>query len=167
MPSAPLRYYFLLVIFAFHVAYGQPEEKLMRRIDSIFTKWDKTNSPGCALAIVKDGKIIYERGYGMSNLEYNIAITPVSRFHVASISKQFTAAAIQKLALEGRLSLKDDIRKYLPEMPDFGHTITIANLIHHTSGLRDQWDLQRLAGWREDDVITENDILRWQNGSSL
>lgn len=159
MPSTSSRYVFLLMIISFQVAYGQPEEKLVRKIDSIFSKWDRTNSPGCALAIVKDGKIIYERGYGMANLEYNIAITPASRFHVASISKQFTAASIQRLALEGRLSLKDDIRKYLPEMPEFGHTITIANLIHHTSGLRDQWDLQRLAGWRDDDVVTENDIL--------
>jgi CubicO group peptidase (beta-lactamase class C family) len=130
-----------------------------RRIDSIFSRWDKTNTPGCALAVLKDGKIVYERGYGMSNLEYNIAITPSSRFHVASISKQFTAAAIQHLALEGKLSLDDDIRKYLPEVPDLGHTITIAHLIHHTSGLRDQWDLQRFAGWRDDDVITEQDVL--------
>ncbi len=140
-------------------ATGQPDEKLVKKIDSVFSRWDKTNSPGCSLAIVKDGKIIYQRGYGMSNLEYNIAITPGSLFHVASISKQFTAAAIQKLALEGKLSLHDDIRKYVPETPDFGHVITIANLIHHTSGLRDQWDLQRLAGWREDDVITENDVM--------
>ena len=143
----------------FVVVYGQPTPAVGRRIDSIFSTWDKTNTPGCALAIVKDGKIIYERGYGMSNLEYNIAITPSSRFHVASISKQFTAAAIQQLALQGRLSLDDDIRKYLPEVPDLGHTITIANLIHHTSGLRDQWDLQRFAGWRDDDVITEQDVM--------
>jgi CubicO group peptidase (beta-lactamase class C family) len=95
----------------------------------------------------------------MSNLEDRIAISPSSIFHVASISKQFTAAAIQRLALEGKLSLDDDIRKYIPEMPDFGHRITLNHLMHHASGLRDQWDLQDLAGWRDDDLITENDIL--------
>jgi CubicO group peptidase (beta-lactamase class C family) len=157
MPLKLLTFVCLLLISCY--AFGQPDEKLTQRIDSIFSRWDRTNSPGCALAIVKDGKIIYKRGYGMSNLEYNIAITPASLFHVASISKQFTAAAIQKLALEGKLSLHDDIRKYIPEIPDLGHPITIANLIHHTSGLRDQWDLERLAGWRDDDVITEEDIM--------
>jgi len=142
-----------------HCAFGQLDASLVRKIDSIFRPWDNTNSPGCAIAILKDGNIIYEHGYGMSNLEYNIAITPRSVFHVASISKQFTAAAIQKLVLEGKLSLNDDIRKFIPELPDFGHVITIANLMHHTSGLRDQWDLQALAGWRETDVITEGDIM--------
>jgi CubicO group peptidase (beta-lactamase class C family) len=102
---------------------------------------------------------MYKRGYGMSNMEYNIAITPTSVFHIASISKQFTAAAIVRLSLEGKLSLDDDIRKYIPEVPDFGHKITFNNLIHHTSGIRDQWTLQRLAGWRADDLITEKDIL--------
>ena len=140
-------------------AYGQIPDSLSKKVDAIFAEYDKTNSPGCALAILKDGKIIYKRGYGMSNMEYNIAITPTSIFHIASISKQFTAAAIIHLSLEGKLSLKDDIRKYIPEVPDFGHTITFNNLIHHTSGIRDQWTLQRLAGWRADDLITEKDIL--------
>ena len=151
--------YAVLLMLPYFGAVGQQSDSLAKKIDRIFSEWDRTNSPGCSLAVLKDGKIIYERGYGMSNLEYNIAITPVSRFHVASISKQLTAAAIVRLSLEGKLSLNDNIRKYIPEVPDFGHTITLANLLHHTSGLRDQWDLQYLAGWREDDVITEGDIL--------
>ena len=93
----------LLLLLGLYQSYGQSPDSLAKRIDPIFSEWDKTNSPGCALAVLKDGKIVYERGYGMSNLEYNIAITPVSRFHVASISKQFAAAAIQRLALEGKL----------------------------------------------------------------
>lgn len=149
----------LLFICLFSLTYGQIPDSIIKKVDSIFSEYDKTNSPGCALAILKNGKIIYERGYGMSNLEYNIAINPTSIFHIASISKQFTAAAIVRLSLEGKLSLNDDIRKYIPEVPDFGHTITFNNLIHHTSGIRDQWDLQRLAGWRDDDLITEKDIL--------
>lgn len=145
--------------FLYQIGSAQLADSLSKKVDSIFAEYDKTNSPGCALAILKDGKIIYERAYGMSNLEYNIAINPTSIFHIASISKQFTAAAIIRLSLEGKLSLNDDIRKYIPEVPDFGHPITFNNLIHHTSGIRDQWDLQGLAGWREGDLITEKDIL--------
>ena len=153
----PIFTFLLRSLFTF--TYGQIPDSLSKKVDAIFAEYDKTNSPGCALAILKDGKIIYKRGYGMSNMEYNIAITPTSIFHVASISKQFTAAAIVRLSQEGKLSLDDDIRKYIPEVPDFGHTITFNNLIHHTSGIRDQWTLQRLAGWRADDLITEKDIL--------
>ncbi len=148
-----------LFVSLFTFTYGQIPDSLSKKVDAVFAEYDKTNSPGCALAILKDGKIIYKRGYGMSNMEYNIAIIPTSIFHIASISKQFTAAAIIRLSQEGKLSLNDDIRKYIPEVPDFGQTITFNNLIHHTSGIRDQWTLQRLAGWRADDVITEKDIL--------
>lgn len=151
--------FIILFVSQFIFTYGQIPDSLSRKIDAIFAEYDKTNSPGCALAIMKDGKIIYKRGYGMSNMEYNIAITPASIFHIASISKQFTAAAIVYLSLEGKLSLNDDIRKYIPEVPDFGYPITFSNLIYHTSGIRDQWDLQGLAGWRDDDLITEKDIL--------
>jgi len=149
----------LLLIVASGRGYGQVSDSLAKKIDRVFSEWDKTNSPGCALAVVKNGKVIYARGYGMSDMEYSIAITPASIFHVASISKQFTAACIQRLALEGKLSLHDDVRKWIPEVPDFGYPITLANLMHHTSGLRDQWDLQALAGWRDGDLITEDDVL--------
>ena len=151
--------FIFLFVSLFTCTYAQIPDSLSKKVDAIFAEYDKTNSPGCALAILKDGKIIYKRGYGMSNMEYNIAITPTSIFHIASISKQFAAAAIVRLSLEGKLLLDDDIRKYIPEVPDFGHKITFNNLIHHTSGIRDQWTLQRLAGWRADDLITEKDIL--------
>lgn len=151
--------FIFLFVSLFTCTFAQIPDSLSKKVDAIFAEYDKTNSPGCALAILKDGKIMYKRGYGMSNMEYNIAITPTSVFHIASISKQFTAAAIVRLSLEGKLSLDDDIRKYIPEVPDFGHKITFNNLIHHTSGIRDQWSLQRLAGWRADDLITEKDIL--------
>jgi CubicO group peptidase (beta-lactamase class C family) len=149
----------LLFTFLSHLANAQLADSLAKKIDSIFAIYDKPNSPGCALVILEEGKILYEKGYGISNLEYNIAINPSSIFHVASVSKQFTAAAIIRLSLQGKLSLNDDIRKYLPEVPDFGHTITFNHLLHHTSGLRDQWGLQGLAGWRDDDLIKEKDIL--------
>ena len=149
----------LFFAFSFSIVNAQVTDSLTKKVDAIFAKYDKPNSPGCALAILKDGKTIYKKGYGRSNLEYGIAISPSSIFHVCSVSKQFTAAAIIKLSLEGKLSLNDDIREYIPEVPDFGHIITFNHLLHHTSGLRDQWDLKALAGWRNDDVITERDIM--------
>ena len=135
------------------------DKPVSAKVDEIFARFDKQDSPGCALAVIKDGQIVYKRGYGMSNLEYGIPISPSSIFHIASISKEFTAMSIVMLAQQGKLSLDDDVRKYVSEIPDFGERITIRHLIHHTSGLRDQWSLLEMAGWREDDVITEGDIL--------
>lgn len=129
------------------------------RVDSVFAMYTRPLSPGCALGVVHDGQLIYAKGYGMANLEHNVPITPSSIFHVASISKQFTAFSILLLQRDGLLSLDDDIRKYLPGVPDFGHRITIRHLIHHTSGLRDQWQLLSLSGWRADDPKSERDIL--------
>jgi CubicO group peptidase (beta-lactamase class C family) len=133
--------------------------ELIPQVDRVFEAWDKTVSPGCALAIVKDNEIIYKRGYGMANLEYGVPISPSTIFHIASVSKQFAAMAVTLLAHEGKLSLEDEVRQYVPEMPDFGEKITIRHLIHHTSGIRDQWEMVIMAGWRMDDVITTDDIL--------
>jgi CubicO group peptidase (beta-lactamase class C family) len=133
---------------------------LAGRIDQMFATWDRPGSPGAAIAVVQDGEIIFQRGYGLANLEYDVQTTPSTVFHVASVSKQFTAFAITMLAVQGSLSLDDDIRWYIPELHDFGHTITTRHLLHHTSGLRDQWNLLALAGWRLDDVITRDQILR-------
>ncbi len=136
------------------------KSKTQTKIDKIFENWNKSDSPGAALAVVKGKKVVYTQGYGSANLEYDIPITPKTVFHVASVSKQFTAFAITMLAESGKLSLDDDIRLHLPEIPDFGKTITIRHLIHHISGLRDQWELLAMAGWRLDDVITKNHILK-------
>ncbi len=131
-----------------------------RQVDKVFEKWDKPDSPGCALGVYKDGKIIYKRGYGMADLNDDVPITPATVFHVASMSKQFTAASIVLLAQQGKLSLDDDVHKYIPELPDFGQRITIRHLVHHTSGLRDQWNLLELAGWRYSlDLITDDDVM--------
>src|SRR4051812_32225625 len=98
------------------------------RIDSLFHFWNRPDSPGAAVAVIQDGKIIFSKGYGMSNLEYKIPITPQSVFHIASESKQYTAFCIVLLAKDGKLKLDDDIRKHLPWVPDFGKTITIRHL---------------------------------------
>jgi CubicO group peptidase (beta-lactamase class C family) len=136
------------------------EPSTIEQVDRLFEKWDKPNTPGAVLAILKDGKIIYSRGYGMANLEESVPNTPSTVFHLGSVSKQFTAFAIHLLVNEGKLSLDDDARKYLPEAPDYGKPITIRQLLHHTSGLRDQWNLLALAGWRLSDVITDGDVRR-------
>ena len=130
------------------------------RVDKIFERWDKPDSPGCALAVIKDGRLVYKRGYGMANLDHDVPITPSTVFNIASVSKQFTAAAIALLAQEGKLSLDDEVRKYIPELPDFGTPITLRHLIHHTSGLRSQTALLDLAGWRIGlDHVTEENVL--------
>ena len=131
-----------------------------KKMDEVFAKWDRTDSPGCALSVMQGGNIVYKRAYGMANLDHDVILTPDTPFHVASISKQFTAASIVLLEQDGKLSFDDDVHKYIPELPDFGAKITIRHLLHHTSGLRDQWDLLELAGWRYSlDLITNEDVM--------
>ena len=129
-------------------------------VDALFGEWDKPGSPGASVAIIREGKIDYSSAYGEAQVEYGIPITPETIFHVASITKQFTAFGIALLAERGELDLDDDIRKYIPEVPDFGTTITLRQLGHHTSGLRDQWSLLGLGGWRLDDVITLPQVMK-------
>lgn len=133
---------------------------LVRQIDTIFAPYDRPASPGCALVITQSNEIVYERGYGYAQLEYDIPITPDTVFHVASVSKQFTAMAIALLAADGRIDLDASVRQYVPELADFGHLITVRHLVHHVSGLRDHWELVRAAGWRMDDVITTEHLLK-------
>lgn len=121
---------------------------------------ENANGPGATIAVQQQGNIIYSAGFGHADLEHDAHNSPSTIFHVASVSKQFTAFAIAMLADQGKLSLDDDIRKYIPEMNDFGTPITINHLVHHTSGLRDQWNLLLLAGWRLDDVITQKQLMR-------
>ncbi len=129
-------------------------------IDKIFKDFDTNNKPGAAIAVTQNGEIIFKKGYGSANLEYDIPVTTSTIFHVASVSKQFTVYSILLLEGLGKLTLDDDIRKHIPEVPDFGKLITLRHLATHTSGMRDQWDLLSLAGWRFDDVITKEHILK-------
>jgi CubicO group peptidase (beta-lactamase class C family) len=115
-------------------------------VDAVFASWDMPGSPGCALAVAQDGALVYSRGYGYANLDYDIPITPQTAFDVASITKQFNAASLTMLALEGKLSLDDNVRKWLPELPEYDSPITLRHMIYHTSGLRDYLNLFPLAG---------------------
>lgn len=130
-----------------------------KEVDKIFTNWDKPDSPGCALGIIKDGRFIYKRGYGMANLEYGIPLTSQSVFRIGSTSKQFTAMCIVLLEEEGKLSVDDNLREYFPEMPDYAESITIRQLLHHTSGVRDYLTLMSLAGARDDDFYTDPEVV--------
>ncbi len=155
--SAVLSTFFLAP--AFVTSQALPLETTAQ-IDKVFEKYNRTDSPGCALGVYKDGHIAYAHGYGMANLNDDVTITPDTVFHVASMSKQFTAAAILLLQQQGKLSIDDDVHKYVPELPDFGEHITLRHLMHHVSGLRDQWALLELAGWRySQDLITDDDVM--------
>ncbi|MFP2996850.1 serine hydrolase domain-containing protein [Spongiivirga sp. MCCC 1A20706] len=143
-------------IVLFKISYAQNNSK----IDALFEKYDSSETPGIAVSVVKDGSVIYQKGFGMANLEYGIPITENTKFHVASLSKQFTAFMILKLENDGLLSINDDIRKYIPELPDYGNTITINHLLTHASGIRDQWRLLEMAGWQLDDVIKTSQIFK-------
>ncbi len=128
-------------------------------IDSIFSAFDHTWSPGCAMGVVRDGKLVFSRGYGMANLEHNIALTDRSVFRIGSVSKQFTAAAIALLAQDGVLSLDDDVRRFIPELPEYDRMVTIRHFLNHTSGIRDYLTLMYLAGYRDDDWYTDQDVI--------
>ena len=128
-------------------------------IDAIFAAWDLPESPGCALAVAQDGALVYSRGYGYANLDYDIPITPQTVFDVASVTKQFNAASLSMLALEGKLSLDDNIRKWLPELPEYEWPITLRHMLHHTSGLRDYLNLFPLAGRGDYYPISHEQIL--------
>jgi len=135
-------------------------DSTIKKIDSLFIKWNTANSPGCTVGIIRNDSLIFSKGYGMANLEYGIPNEPQTLYHMASISKQFTAFSIVLLARQGKLKLDDDIRKWLPWFPDMKERITIRNLLNHTSGIRDQWQLLAISGTRLDDVITQDQIIK-------
>ena len=132
---------------------------LARGIDAVFADLDRPGSPGAAVSVIRDGEIIHSRGYGYAQIEHGVPVTPRTVFHVASVSKQFTAMAVTMLAAEGALSLDDPVQAHLGFVPEFDHPVTVRQMIHHTSGIRDQWQLLGISGWRLDDVITTEQIL--------
>ncbi len=147
-------------------AHAQVPADAAQRVDEIFERWDSINSPGCAVGVTDGGLTVLERAYGMADLEHGIANTSDTIFEGGSLSKQFTAAAVVLLALDGKLALDDDVHKYVPELPDYGVAITLRHLMNHTSGLRDWGSVAGISGWGRgershdhDDVV---DILSRQ-----
>lgn len=133
-------------------------EELAPRVDQIFAEYG-AGSPGCALGVIRDGGLVYSKGYGLASLEHGVPLTPQTVLDIGSTAKQFTAAAILLLAQDGKLSLDDDIRKFVPEMPDYGKPITLRHLLHHTSGIRDYIGILQLGGIKFEDVATEEESL--------
>ena len=117
-----------------------------QRVDSLFARWTTTATPGCAVGVSREGKPVFERAYGMADLEHDVAATAATIYEAGSVSKQFTAAAVVLLAQQGKLSLDDDVRKHVPEVRDYGTPITIRHLLNHTSGLRDWGSVAGIAG---------------------
>ncbi len=147
----------LLLFLGSYLSFGQLNTEA---IDTLFSELNNNYTPGAAVGIVLDGQLIFKKGYGMANLDHSIPIEPNSVFDIASVSKQFGAFAIAMLVDKDLISLDDDIRKYIPEVPDFGQTITLRNLVHHTSGIRDWPVTLAIGGWRFDEVISMEHILR-------
>ena len=144
-------------LFACSSIFGQSSDKrIAEQIDELFSRYN-SSTPGVAIAVVRDGKVSFKKGYGSANLEYGQPITPKTVFNIASVSKQFTAFSIYLLEKQGKLSLDDDVRKYIPELPNHGKTVRIKHLLAHTSGVRDA--LLALAGWRSGDVVTNENAL--------
>ncbi|MCB0845871.1 MAG: serine hydrolase [Bacteroidetes bacterium] len=153
----------LIFLFLVSITLSLYAQKLPKNqqnaIDQVFAQWDNPNSPGCALAVVQNGKIVFSKGYGMADLEHNLAITPQNVFYIGSVSKQFVTMCMLLLEEEGKINLDDDIHKYFPEMPDYGYPINIRNLIHHTSGIRDYLQLWEMSGRNYLDEIEEEEVL--------
>lgn len=128
-------------------------------VDRIFARWNSDDSAGCAVGVVRDERMVLQRSYGMASIEHGVPITGKTVFDIGSNSKQFTAMAVLMLANDGRLSIDDDVRKFIPELPVYPWPVTLRHLLHHTSGLRDYVDLLDFAGNHEQDLVTEAEVL--------
>jgi CubicO group peptidase (beta-lactamase class C family) len=136
-----------------------PPDSIPSRIAAIFAPYARTNAPGCAVGAFRAGAVLYSGGFGMTDVAHHLPLTDTTAIPVASLSKQFTAFTVLLLEAEGKLALDDDVRRYVPELPMFGPPITIRNLLNHTSGLRDTWNLFDMAGWRITEEETASDML--------
>ena len=128
-------------------------------IDELLKVYDSNGEPGLSVKVIRDGESIYSKGLGLSNLDYNIKNTDSTVHNIASITKQFTAAAIWALINEDKLSLEDDIRAYFPEFPDYGEVVKIKHLLNHTSGIRNYHTLMHLAGFDYDNNYYDNNTV--------
>jgi CubicO group peptidase (beta-lactamase class C family) len=151
----------LLLTFCIYSLFSFAQIKESKAIDSLFSEWNKPNTPGCALGIIKNGELIYAKGYGLANMEYNIPNSASSVFRIASTSKQFTAACIMLLAEQGKLRLDNTLNNYFPDFPEYANKITIRHLLNHTSGIRDYLTLVYLKGFKDDDFYVDDNIMEW------
>ena len=135
------------------------QDEYARQVDALLEPFDLADGPGGAVGVFRDGEIAYAHGYGLANIEHAIPNSPSTVFRIGSVTKQFVAMAIAMLHQEGTLSLDDDIRVHVPEVPEYEQPITVRHLVHHTSGLRDYNELATLAGMRSDRLGTVDEAL--------
>lgn len=153
-----IRLLFISSIFI-QASYGQTWQDTLSLIDKTLSQYHPEN-PGCQLAISRNGQLIFSKAWGMADLERNVPLSTRSILEAGSVSKQFTAAAILLLEQQGKLSLDDDVKKYIPELPNYGTPITLRQMLHHTSGLREWGDIAALTGWpRGKRFYTNDDVL--------
>jgi CubicO group peptidase (beta-lactamase class C family) len=145
------------IAFAFVPIYAQDANQ--NKVDAIFSSYTRPGSPGCAVGVIRNGNFIYRKAYGLASLELNVPLSSQSVFYVGSVSKQFTAASVVLAAEQGFLSLDDNVRKYIPELPDYGHPITLRQMLHHTSGFRDFLTLLYLSGQNVSDLHSADEVL--------
>ncbi|HET6723739.1 MAG TPA: serine hydrolase domain-containing protein [Chitinophagaceae bacterium] len=144
------------VALIFELSAQNLPSSVTQRIDSLFSQWNNRNSPGCAIGIVRNDSLVYANAYGSANLEYQIPLTETSLFNIASLSKQFTGYAIAMLVNKGLVDLDKDVRSYLPWVPNLKAKITVKDLLHHTSGLRDHLAMALWGGIGYDGLITQD-----------
>src|SRR5688572_24569115 len=164
----------LLVTSAGVDAQTPPRQDTVARVDSIFSRIS-TATPGCAVGVSRHGRTILAKAYGMANLEYDVPLTSESIIEAGSVAKQFTAAAILLLAQQGKLSIDDQVRKHIPELPDYGAPLTIRHMMNHTSGLRDWGTVAAVEGWPRGsrahthdhvlDIVTRQRSLNFRPGT--
>ncbi|MBC8986546.1 serine hydrolase [Pedobacter sp. N36a] len=136
------------------------QQRTTKHLDQVFSEWDNArHTPGVAAGLLKDDEIVYLKGFGTADVNHQSPITVDTKFQIGTMSKQFTAFAILLLEEQGKLSLSDDVHKYIPQLPDYGHPITIKHLLSQSSGLSDFLALKEIAGWRSKDIFTQQDAL--------
>ena len=164
-----MKHLFLLLaaLTLFNSASAQTLGDTLAKIETLFNRYTP-QTPGCQVAISRHGRVLFSKAWGLADLERGAPLTTASVVEAGSVSKQFTAAAILLLAQQGRLSLEDDVRKYVPELPDYGHPIRLRHLLRHTSGLKDWGAVAFLSGWNRGQKFYTNaealDFLVHQKG---
>ena len=151
----------LIIAISIFSANAQKSIPQQASIDSIFSSWNSPDSPGGSVGIIKEGKLVFAKGYGSANLDYNIPNESQTVFRIGSTSKQFTAACIILLSQQGKLSLEDKLIKFFPDFPAYANDITIRHLLNHTSGIRDYLILARLSGLGSEDYYTDQIVEKW------
>ena len=168
----------LIILFCFFASNSFSQSLLENEIDSICSDWNKKNEPGGIVGVIKNGELIFEKGYGMANLNHNVPITKSTKFYLASTSKQFTAASIILLIQKGDLSFDRTLSEFFPEFPKYAENITIKNLLNHTSGLRDyiglMWHKFHIRHWYDSysdeeiiDLLSMQESVKFKAGAQF